>query len=49
MPPRLRAAMPTRLWPQSPIGKTHEYRTPMEHHNPMECFGSTAVWDGDGR
>ena len=26
-----------------------EYRTPMEHHNPMECFGSTAVWEGDGR
>ena len=26
-----------------------EYRTPMEHHNPMECFGSTAVWDEDGR
>ena len=26
-----------------------EYRTPIEHHNPMECFGSTAVWEGDGR
>ena len=26
-----------------------EYRTPMEHHNPMECFGSTAVWDEDER
>ena len=34
---------------QSPIGETHEYRTPMEHHNPMECFGSTAVWDEDER
>ena len=19
----------------------------MEHHNPMECFGSTAVWEGE--
>jgi len=34
---------------QSPIRVTQEYRTPMEHHNPMECFGSTAVWGEDGR
>ncbi|MGJ0451948.1 MAG: xanthine dehydrogenase family protein molybdopterin-binding subunit [Methylocystis sp.] len=26
-----------------------EYRTPVEHHNPMETFGSTAVWENDGR
>jgi xanthine dehydrogenase YagR molybdenum-binding subunit len=26
-----------------------EYRTPIEHHNPMETFGCTAVWEGDGR
>jgi xanthine dehydrogenase YagR molybdenum-binding subunit len=26
-----------------------EYRTPAEHHNPMETFGSTAVWENDGR
>ena len=26
-----------------------EYRTPIEHHNPMENFGCTAVWDDDGR
>lgn len=25
-----------------------EYRTPVEHHNPMENFGSTAIWE-DGR
>ena len=34
---------------QSPIRVAQDYRTPMEHHNPMECFGSTAVWDDDGR
>jgi xanthine dehydrogenase YagR molybdenum-binding subunit len=34
---------------QSPIRETQEYRTPIEHHSPMECFGSTAVWDEDGR
>ena len=34
---------------QSPIREKQEYRTPIEHHNPMECFGSTALWDEDGR
>ena len=34
---------------RAPIHIRHEYRTPIEHHNPMENFGSTAVWDGDGR
>jgi xanthine dehydrogenase YagR molybdenum-binding subunit len=26
-----------------------EYRMPVEHHNPMEMFGATAVWEGDDR
>ncbi len=26
-----------------------EYRLPVEHHNPMEPFAATAVWEGDGR
>lgn len=26
-----------------------EYRIPVEHHNPMEMFGATAVWEGDDR
>jgi xanthine dehydrogenase YagR molybdenum-binding subunit len=34
---------------RAPIHMRHEYRTPIEHHNPMECFGSMAVWEGDGR
>ena len=34
---------------RAPIHIRHEYRTPIEHHNPMENFGSTAVWEGDGR
>ena len=25
----------------------HEYRTPTQHHNPMELFATTAVWNGD--
>ncbi len=27
----------------------YEYRTPIEHHNPMENFGCIAVWGDDGR
>ncbi len=26
-----------------------EYFIPTEHHNPMELFASTAMWDGDGK
>ena len=26
-----------------------EYYIPIEHHNPMELFASTAVWEGDGK
>jgi xanthine dehydrogenase YagR molybdenum-binding subunit len=26
-----------------------EYFVPIEHHNAMELFASTAVWDGDGK
>ena len=34
---------------RAPIHIQHQYRTPIEHHNPMENFGSTAIWEGDGR
>jgi xanthine dehydrogenase YagR molybdenum-binding subunit len=26
-----------------------EYYIPIEHHNPMELYASTAMWDGDGK
>ena len=26
-----------------------EYFIPTEHHNPMELFASTAIWEGDGK
>jgi xanthine dehydrogenase YagR molybdenum-binding subunit len=26
-----------------------EYFIPIEHHNPMELFAATVVWDGDGK
>src|SRR5262249_42856760 len=33
---------------QAPVGIEAEYRTPIEHHNPMETFATTALWEGDG-
>jgi xanthine dehydrogenase YagR molybdenum-binding subunit len=32
----------------APVKVDVEYRMAVEHHNPMEMFGATAVWDGDG-
>ena len=26
-----------------------EYFIPIEHHNPMELFAATAMWDGNGK
>jgi len=26
-----------------------EYFIPIEHHNPMELFGATVIWEGDGK
>jgi xanthine dehydrogenase YagR molybdenum-binding subunit len=34
---------------RAPVRLEVEYRVPIEHHNPMEMFGATAVWEGDGR
>jgi xanthine dehydrogenase YagR molybdenum-binding subunit len=34
---------------QAPIRVEAEYRMPVEHHNPMEMFGATAVWESEDR
>ena len=34
---------------QAPVRVEAEYRMPVEHHNAMEMFAATAVWEGDGR
>ena len=26
-----------------------EYYVPIEHHNPMELYASTVMWDGGGK
>jgi xanthine dehydrogenase YagR molybdenum-binding subunit len=31
------------------ISHQAEYFIPTEHHNPMELFASTVIWDGDGK
>jgi xanthine dehydrogenase YagR molybdenum-binding subunit len=34
---------------QAPVRIETEYSMPPEHHNPMEMFGATAVWEDDDR
>ena len=34
---------------QSPVKIAADYYLATEHHNPMEMFASTVVWEGDGR
>jgi xanthine dehydrogenase YagR molybdenum-binding subunit len=31
------------------VRHTGEYYVPIEHHNPMELYASTVIWDGDGK
>ena len=38
-----------RAFDRSPVRVEVEYRMPVEHHNPMEVFGATAIWEGDDR
>jgi len=33
----------------APVRHEAEYFIPTEHHNPMELYASTAVWDGGGK
>jgi xanthine dehydrogenase YagR molybdenum-binding subunit len=32
---------------RAPVRVEVEYRMPIEHHNPMETFAATAVWEGE--
>ena len=44
-----RAAMPSEAFVAAAVRHEAEYFIPTEHHNPMELFASTAVWEGDGK
>jgi xanthine dehydrogenase YagR molybdenum-binding subunit len=40
---------PARAFERAPVRVKAEYRMPVEHHNPMEPFATTAIWEDDGR
>ena len=37
-----------RAFAQAPVKVEAEYLMPVEHHNPMETYAATVVWEGDG-
>ena len=41
--------MPRRRLRRPTVRHEAEYFIPTEHHNPMELFASTVMWDGDGK
>ena len=47
--PSHRRGDPAKAFERAPVRLEAEYRLPVEHHNPMEPFAATAVWEGDGR
>ena len=40
-------AMSRRVGPRPRQGSRRTYETPIQHHNPMELFATTCVWEGD--
>ena len=58
MPPRSRPVIPPPPKPRGDAARAlrnaavqldAEYRVPMEHHNPMELFGTTVIREPDGK
>ena len=43
------AAMPHKALAAATVQHEAEYFVPIEHHNPMELFASTAIWEGGGK
>ena len=35
--------------PMASADNGYEYYVPIEHHNPMELFASTVIFEGDGK
>ena len=40
---------PAQAFERAAVRIEAEYRMPVEHHNPMETFAATAVWEGEDR
>ena len=47
-PPRSRGAA-DQAFAAAPVRHSREYRVPIEHHNPMELYASTVMFEPDGR
>jgi len=47
-PPKARGSADT-AYTEAPVRHEGEYYVPIEHHNPMELYASTAIWHGDGK
>jgi xanthine dehydrogenase YagR molybdenum-binding subunit len=47
-PPKPRRAA-VRALAAAQVRHEGEYYVPIEHHNPMETYASTVMWDGDGK
>jgi xanthine dehydrogenase YagR molybdenum-binding subunit len=47
-PPKPRGN-PDAAFAAAPVRHSGEYFVPIEHHNPMELYASTVVWEGDGK
>jgi xanthine dehydrogenase YagR molybdenum-binding subunit len=45
--PSVARGNPAEAFEQAAVRVNAEYRMPVEHHNPMETFAATAVWEGD--
>jgi len=58
VPPKKRSGIPPpppprgyaeQAFAEAPVKISRDYRINAEHHNPMEMFGSTCVYEGDGK
>jgi xanthine dehydrogenase YagR molybdenum-binding subunit len=47
-PPKPRG-MAERAFAAAEVRHEGEYYVPIEHHNPMETYASTVIWNGDGK
>jgi xanthine dehydrogenase YagR molybdenum-binding subunit len=47
-PPKARGSVEA-AFAAAAIRQTGEYYVPVETHNPMELYASTAIWEGDGK
>ena len=47
--PRSRAATPKKAYAAAAVRHEAEYFVPIEHHNPMELYAATAIWNGGGK